>query len=156
LNLQERALTTTPRPRLAVLIDAENACAAHADALMERVAHFGKPIIRRAYGDWTTPQLMPWKKLIGALAIRPQQQFRYVRNKNTSDSALIMDAMELVHARSVEGVCIVSSDSDFMGLASRIQEAGLLVYGFGVRPVVDAFVAACDEFVFLDEAHTRV
>ncbi len=144
----------THRPRLAVLIDAENAYAAQAHQLMALIADHGKATVRRAYGDWTTTQLAPWKKILHTLAIRPCQQFRYTRSKNVSDSALIMDAMELLHSRSVDGFCIVSSDSDFTGLAGRIQEAGLPVYGFGQRETNAAFVAACDAFVFLDVAQT--
>lgn len=140
------------RPRLAVLIDADNAHASQATQLMLLVARYGKPTVRRAYGDWTTTQLMPWKKLLHPLAIRPCQQFRFTKNKNATDSALIMDAMELLHARIVDGFCIVSSDSDYTGLAGRIQEAGLVVYGFGQRETAAAFVAACDAFVFLDSA----
>ena len=141
----------TPRPRLAVLIDAENARAAQAEQLMARVAQLGKATAKRAYGDWTTSQLMPWKKLLHPLSIRPCQQFRFTKGKNATDSALIMDAMELLLARSVDGFCIVSSDSDYTGLAARIQEAGLAVYGFGQRCAAASFVAACDEFVFLDD-----
>ena len=140
-----------PRPRLAVLIDAENARAAQAAQLMAMVARFGKATARRAYGDWTTTQLAPWKKLLHTLSIRPCQQFRFTKGKNATDSALIMDAMELLHARSVEGFCIVSSDSDYTGLAARIQETGLAVYGFGQRCTAASFVAACDEFIFLDD-----
>jgi uncharacterized LabA/DUF88 family protein len=143
---------TPHRPRLAVLIDAENAYAAQATQLMALIADHGKATVRRAYGDWTTTQLAPWKKILHTMAIRPCQQFRYTKGKNASDSALIMDAMELLHARSIDGFCIVSSDSDFTGLAGRIQEAGLPVYGFGQRETNAAFVAACDAFVFLDAA----
>lgn len=148
--------TSTPRPRLAVLIDAENAHAAQTTRLMTRIAGYGKPTVRRAYGDWTTTQLAPWKKILHTHAIRPCQQFRYIKGKNTTDSALIMDAMELLHARSVDGFCIVSSDSDDTGLAGRIQEAGLMVYGFGQSDTAAAFVAACDAFVFLDSAAVLV
>lgn len=145
---------STPRLRLAVLIDAENAHAAHTTRLMNRIAAYGRPTVRRAYGDWTTPQLAPWKKVLHTHAIRPFQQFRYIKGKNTTDSALIMDAMELLHTRSVDGFCIVSSDSDYTGLAGRIQEAGLMVYGFGQSTTAAALVAACDAFVFLDSAGT--
>ena len=141
---------STPRSRLAVLIDAENAHAAQTTRLMTRISGYGKPTVRRAYGDWTTTQLAPWKKVLHTHAIRPCQQFRYIKGKNSTDSALIMDAMELLHTRSVEGFCIVSSDSDYTGLAGRIQEAGLMVYGFGQSTTAAAFVAACDAFVFLD------
>ena len=143
-------MTPHLQPKLAVLIDAENSCAAFADQVMDKIITLGRPIIRRAYGDWTTPQLNPWKKLLAARAIRPCQQFSHARGKNAADAALILDAMDLVHGKSVDGLCLVSSDSDFTGLAARAQEAGLLVYGFGVRRTMPAFVAACDEFVFVD------
>ena len=138
------------RARLAVLIDAENAYAAQAPLVMSLVAQYGKPTVRRAYGDWTTSQLLPWKKLLHQLSIRPCQQFRYARGKNASDCAMIMDAMDLLHTGRLDGFCIVSSDSDYTGLATRIQEAGLLVYGFGLHTTVTAFAAACDEFIYLD------
>jgi len=107
--------------------------------------------VRWAYGDWTTPQLTPWKRQLSPLGIRPRQQFHHLKGKNTSDSALIMDAMDLLHGGRVQGICIVSSDSDYVGLASRVQEAGLAVYGFGLKTTIREFVAACDGFVFLDE-----
>ncbi|MES2972123.1 MAG: NYN domain-containing protein [Pseudomonadota bacterium] len=144
--------TITSRPKLAVLIDAENARAAHAPQLMQIIGQYGKPIIQRAYGDWTTTQLTRWKNLLNALSIRPFQQFRYARHKNSSDAALLMDAMELLYTRSdLDGFCIVSSDSDYIGLAARIRERGLMAYGFGDRTTMRAFVAACDEFIYLDE-----
>ncbi len=118
---------------------------------MEKVREFGRPTVRWAYGDWTTTNLTPWKRIVNRLGIRPQQQFRYLRGKNTSDFALVMDAMQILHSRRVEGFCIVSSDSDYIGLAARIQEAGLMVYGFGNRTTMSDFVVACDEFVFVDE-----
>ncbi len=136
--------------RLAVLIDAENTSALHAPLVMARAAEFGKPTDCRAYGDWTTPQLTPWKKLLTPLGIRPQQHFRYVKGKNTSDAALIMDAMELSLTRAADGICIVSSDSDYIGLALRLRAAGLAVFGFGERATLREFVAACDDFVFLE------
>ncbi len=148
------SISLISRPRLAVLIDAENAHAAHAPALMKLITEqHGKPTVRRAYGDWTTTQLAPWKKVLHTLSIKPCQQFRYSKGKNAADCALIMDAMDLLHARSVDGFCIVSCDSDFTALVARIQEAGLAVYGFGRRETVQAFVAACDAFVFLDDDH---
>ena len=111
---------------------------------MDKAAALGRPTVRRAYGDWTTTQLTSCKRVVNALGIRPQQQFRYVNGKNTADFALVMDAMDLIHARCVDGFCLVSSDSDYIGLATRIQEAGLLVYGFGVRQTMREFVVACD------------
>lgn len=143
-------MTVNQRPQLAVLIDAENARAADIAFVMEKITALGKPIICKGYGDWTTPQLTPWKKVLETHAIRPCQQFRHARGKNASDGTLIMDAMEIKHARSVDGICIVSSDSDYTGLAGRLREAGLVVYGFGGKYTVQAFVNACDEFVFVD------
>ncbi len=145
------ATTTLLKPNLAVLIDAENISASHIPMIMEKITTcYGNAAVRRAYGDWTTNQLMPWKNTLENQALRPSQQFRYIKGKNSSDGALIMDAMELLHAREVEGFCIVSSDSDFTGLATRIREKGLRVYGFGMQQTIRAFVAACDEFVYLD------
>jgi len=144
-------MTATLSPRLAVLIDAENARAACMPEVMEKVSLLGRPTVCRAYGDWTTPQLTPWKKILATFAIRPCQQFRHRKGKNSSDGALIMDAMELMYLGQADGFCIVSSDCDFTGLAGRIVEKGLLVYGFGDRLTMPAFVAACDGFYFLGE-----
>jgi uncharacterized LabA/DUF88 family protein len=152
--MQQKSPSSTRQPRLAVLIDAENLSGAHAPQLMSLVARLGKPIIRRAYGDWTTSQLTLWKSMVHTLAIRPYQQFHYRRSKNASDAALIMDAMELLHQRRVDGFCLVSSDSDFTGLAARIQEAGVPVYGFGRRDTAQAFMAACDAFTYLDSVES--
>lgn len=137
-------------PRLAVLIDAENLSGAHAPKLMALVRQMGRPIIRRAYGDWTTSQLDLWKQHLHPLAIRPYQQFRDRRCKNASGAALIMDAMDMLYQRRVDAFCIVSSDSTFTGLAARIQERNVPVYGFGQRDTAQAFKAACDEFTCLD------
>ena len=104
-------MTLISRPGLAVF-DAENASAAQASLVMDKAAALGRPTVRRAYGDWTTSQLAPWKRVVNALGIRPHQQFRYLKGKNTADFALVMDAMDLIHARCVDGFCLVSSDSD--------------------------------------------
>lgn len=144
--------TAAARPRLAVLIDAENVSGHRAAQLMQLVSERGRPTVCRAYGDWTNSTLASWKKSLHALGIRPVQQFHYSQGKNASDATLIMDAMELLHSRRVDGFCIVSCDSDFVGLAGRIQEAGLMVLGFGQQGASPAFVAACDEFVFLNGA----
>lgn len=144
-------MSVSSPPLLAVLIDAENTCAAHAEFVMTRALELGNATVRWAYGDWTTTQLMPWKKQMGLLGIRPRQQFRYIKGKNTSDSALIMDAMQLLYRERIDGFCIVSSDSDYAGLAVRIRESGLKVFGFGLRNTLPVFVAACDEFHYLDE-----
>jgi uncharacterized LabA/DUF88 family protein len=138
--------------KLAVLIDAENAHAAVPviDQLMAEVSRYGTATIKRAYGDWTTPNLRDWKELLNKMAIQPIQQFSYTSGKNATDSALIIDAMDVLHSGSVDGFCLVSSDSDFTRLATRIREAGLTVYGFGERKTPEPFVAACDKFIYTE------
>jgi uncharacterized LabA/DUF88 family protein len=136
--------------RLAVLIDSDNTTATLTTELLEEIAKFGTPTVKRAYGDWTTPQLAGWKEELLRHAIQPMQQFAYTRGKNSTDSALIIDAMDLLYAGNVEGFVIVSSDSDFTRLATRLREAGMTVYGLGRRNTPTAFVAACDRFVYLD------
>jgi uncharacterized LabA/DUF88 family protein len=146
--------------KLAVLIDADNAQAAIAEELLGEVARYGTATIKRAYGDWTTTNLTGWKETLHNLAIQPVQQFRYTVGKNATDSALIIDAMDLLHSGTVDGFCLVSSDSDFTRLATRIREAGLVAYGFGEKKTPRPFVAACDKFVYteilrgpLEQAH---
>jgi len=136
--------------RLAVLIDADNAQPSLAGALLDEIAKYGTATVKRAYGDWTLPNLGGWKKTLAEHAIQPIQQFRNTVGKNASDSALIIDAMDLLYAARLDGFCIVSSDSDFTRLASRIRETGLLVFGFGERKTPQAFVSACDKFVYVD------
>ena len=136
--------------RLAVLIDADNATASLANELLEEITKYGTPTIKRAYGDWTTPNLGRWKEELPLHAIQPIQQFAYTRGKNSTDSALIIDAMDLLYAGNVEGFVIVSSDSDFTRLATRLRESGMTVYGLGRRDTPAAFVAACDRFIYLD------
>jgi len=152
---QENTVFTRP-PRLALLIDAENFSGVYAARLMTLIKPLGRPIIRRAYGDWTTSQLAQWKGVLHTLAIRPFQQFHYRHGRNASDAALIMDAMEMLHFRRVDGLCIASSDSDFTGLAARYQEAGLQVFGFGLSNAAAPFKAACNEFFCLDAPEQRV
>ena len=135
---------------LAVLIDADNASAGVTSELLAEVAKFGTPTIKRAYGDWTTPNLGRWKDELNRHAIQPMQQFAYTRGKNATDSALIIDAMDLLYAGNLEGFVIVSSDSDFTRLATRLRESGMTVYGMGRRGTPEAFVAACDRFIYLD------
>lgn len=140
-------------PRLAVLIDAENISARRAADVMAQASMLGRPTVCRAFGDWTGPQLRSWRRALARWRIRPQQASRFKPGRNTADFALVMDAMDLIHARCVDGMCIVSDDGDFIGLAARIQEAGLLVYGFGHRhKALREMVAACDGFLYLDEA----
>jgi uncharacterized LabA/DUF88 family protein len=136
--------------KLAVLIDADNAQASTCEELLAEVARYGTASIKRAYGDWTTTNLRGWKDVLHKLAIQPIQQFSYTSGKNATDSALIIDAMDLLHAGGVNGFCLVSSDSDFTRLATRIREAGLSVYGFGEKKTPEAFIAACDKFTFVE------
>jgi len=136
--------------KLAVLIDADNAQASVIQELLAEVSRYGTATIKRAYGDWTTQNLRSWKDELHKMAIQPIQQFSYTSGKNATDSALIIDAMDILHAGSVDGFCLVSSDSDFTRLATRIREAGLTVYGFGERKTPEPFVAACDKFVYTE------
>lgn len=145
-------MAVNSNPRLAVLIDSDNAHAAIPviDELMAEVSRYGTATIRRAYGDWTTDNLKKWKAILHKQAIQPIQQFSYTSGKNSTDSALIIDAMDILHAGNVDGFCLVSSDSDFTRLATRIREAGLTAYGFGERKTPDPFVAACDKFIYIE------
>lgn len=140
----------TSNLKLAVLIDADNAQASIIKELLGEVSTFGIASIKRAYGDWTTSNLKGWKDMLHMMAIQPMQQFRYTTGKNSTDSSLIIDAMDLLHSGKLDGFCLVSSDSDFTRLATRIREAGLVVYGFGEKKTPDAFVAACDKFVYTE------
>lgn len=136
--------------RLAVLIDADNAQATLTEELMSEVSSYGTATVRRAYGDWTTPNLKGWKDQLHSHAIQPIQQFRYVDAKNATDSALIIDAMDLLYSGHIDGFCIVSSDSDFTRLATRLREAGKVVYGFGEKKTPRAFVSACNKFIYTE------
>lgn len=135
---------------LAVLVDADNAQSSVIAELLAEVAGYGTATVKRAYGDWTTPNLSGWKDVLHVHAIQPIQQFRYTTGKNATDSALIIEAMDLLHGGKVDGFCLVSSDSDFTRLATRIREAGLSVYGFGEQKTPKPFVAACDKFIFTE------
>ncbi|WP_110180634.1 NYN domain-containing protein [Nocardioides solisilvae] len=137
-------------PRLAVLIDADNTTPTIAEAILTEIAKYGTATVRRAYGDWTTPRLAGWKDANNAHAIQPMQQFSYTTGKNATDSALIIDAMDLLYTGNLDGFCLVSSDSDFTKLASRLRESGMTVYGFGEKKTPKPLVAACDKFVYLD------
>lgn len=136
--------------KLAVLIDADNAQASLIRELLEEVSRYGTANVKRAYGDWTTQHLRGWKEVLHEQAIQPIQQFSYTTGKNSTDSSLIIDAMDLLHTGRLNGFCLVSSDSDFTRLATRVREAGLMVYGFGERKTPQAFVAACDKFIFTE------
>jgi uncharacterized LabA/DUF88 family protein len=136
--------------RLAVLIDADNAQPLITEGLLLEVAKYGLASVKRIYGDWTTPTLTGWKSVLLEHSIQPVQQFRYTVGKNATDSAMIIDAMDLLNTKRFDGFCLVSSDSDFTRLASRIREEGLLVYGFGEKKTPKAFVSACDKFIFTE------
>lgn len=136
--------------KLAVLIDADNAQASVIQELLAEVSRYGTATIKRAYGDWTITNLKGWKEVLHTMAIQPIQQFSYTSGKNATDSALIIDAMDVLHTGRVDGFCLVSSDSDFTRLATRIREAGLVVYGFGERKTPEPFVAACDKFIYTE------
>ncbi|GID30687.1 NYN domain-containing protein [Paractinoplanes brasiliensis] len=136
--------------KLAVLIDADNAQARIIEALLAEIAKYGTAHVKRAYGDWTGPNLKGWKDELLEQSIQPMQQFAYTNRKNSTDSAMIIDAMDLLYTGRFDGFCILSSDSDFTRLASRIRESGLTVYGFGERKTPKSFVAACDKFIYTE------
>ncbi|NND82002.1 MAG: NYN domain-containing protein [Gammaproteobacteria bacterium] len=139
-----------PNNKLAVLIDADNAQPSIVDALLAEIANYGVASVKRIYGDWTAPSLKGWKEVLLEHSIQPMQQFAYTKGKNATDSAMIIDAMDLLYSDAFDGFCIVSSDSDFTKLASRIRESGLLVYGFGEQKTPSPFVAACDKFIYTE------
>lgn len=141
---------TDPNSSLAVLIDADNANPSILEGLFSEVAKLGVASVKRIYGDWTTPNLTSWKTVLLEFSILPIQQFRYTTGKNSTDSAMIIDAMDLLYTGQFTGFCLVSSDSDFTRLASRIRESGKRVYGFGERKTPRAFVSACDRFIYTD------
>lgn len=136
--------------QLAVLIDADNASVAYLDELMSEIATLGRASVRRAYGDWTKPQLASWKNVLLSHSIQPIQQFAYTTGKNATDSSLIIDAMDLMYTARFDGVCLVTSDSDYTRLAQRIREQGMSVYGFGKKHTPKAFMQACDRFTYLE------
>ncbi len=144
------AINTENNASLAVLIDADNAQASIIEGLLSEVAKFGIASVKRIYGDWTTPNLGQWKTVLLEHSIQPIQQFRYTTGKNATDSAMIIDAMDLLYTDTFDGFCIVSSDSDFTRLASRIRESGKRVYGFGEKKTPRPFVTACDRFIYTE------
>lgn len=139
-----------PTLRLAVLIDADNAQAAVIEGLLAEIARFGEATVRRIYGDFTAPTSASWKKVLQRYAIKPVQQFAYTTGKNATDSTLIIDAMDLLYTRKFDGFCLITSDSDFTGLAMRLREEGLTVFGFGEKKTPEAFRNACHKFVFTE------
>ncbi|KAA2245049.1 NYN domain-containing protein [Chitinophaga agrisoli] len=136
--------------RLAVLIDADNIPHSNIKAMMEEVAKYGIPTFKRIYGDWTKPHLSGWKTVLLENAINPVQQYSYTTGKNSTDSAMIIDAMDILYTGRVDGFCLVTSDSDFTRLATRLREAGMRVFGLGEMKTPAAFRAACDKFIYLE------
>jgi uncharacterized LabA/DUF88 family protein len=136
--------------RLAVLIDSDNVSYKYVKAMMDEIALYGTPTIKRIYGDWTTTAVAGWKNVLLANAITPIQQYSYTVGKNSTDSAMIIDAMDILYSQKVDGFCIVSSDSDFTRLATRLREAGLRVFGIGEKKTPEPFIAACDKFIYLE------
>ncbi len=135
---------------LAVLIDGDNIPSAYVKEMMEEIAKYGNPTIKRIYGDWTNPRLGKWKNVLLENAITPIQQYGYTQGKNATDSAMIIDAMDILYSGKVNGFCIVSSDSDFTRLATRLREAGMQVFGIGERKTPNPFIVACDKFIYIE------
>lgn len=134
--------------RIAILVDGDNAQAKLLKPILEEVSKYGKVTIRRIYGDWTKPQMGSWKESLNDLSFTPIQKFSYTTGKNSTDSSLIIDAMDILHDNIVEGFCIVSSDSDYTGLAKRIREEGVFVMGIGEKKTPNAFVQSCEIFTY--------
>ena len=135
---------------LAVLIDGDNIPSAYIKEMMEEIAKYGNPTIKRIYGDWTKPNLSKWKNLLLENAITPIQQYGYTTGKNATDSAMIIDAMDILYSEKVNGFCLVSSDSDFTRLATRLREAGMQVIGIGEKKTPNPFIVACDKFIYIE------
>lgn len=135
---------------IAVLIDGDNIPAGSVTEMMEEITKYGNPTIKRIYGDWTRPGLNKWKKVLLENAITPVQQYAYTVGKNSTDSAMIIDAMDILYSNKVNGFCLVSSDSDFTRLATRLRETGMQVIGIGERKTPNPFIVACDKFIYLE------
>ena len=135
---------------MAVLIDGDNIPSSNVKEMMEEIAKYGNPTIKRIYGDWTRPGLNKWKNLLLENAITPIQQYGYTTGKNATDSAMIIDAMDILYSNKVNGFCLVSSDSDFTRLATRLREAGMQVIGIGEKKTPDPFIVACDKFIYIE------
>lgn len=136
--------------KFAVLIDADNVPYAYVKEMFEEIAKYGTPTFKRIYADWTKPTVSGWKKVLLENAITPIQQYSYTTGKNASDSALIIDAMDILYTGKVDGFCIVSSDSDFTRLATRLREAGMKVIGIGEKKTLTPFISACDKFIYIE------
>ncbi len=153
LNLQQ--IDKIMDIKLAVLIDGDNIPSAHVKEMMEEIAKYGNPTIKRIYGDWTKPNLTRWKNLLLENAITPIQQYGYTTGKNATDSAMIIDAMDILYSEKVDGFCLVSSDSDFTRLATRLREAGMKVIGIGEKKTPEPFIVACDKFIYIEILKTE-
>lgn len=136
--------------RIALLVDGDNAQSKVLEDILEEASKYGKVTIRRVYGDWTTPQMNHWKSILNEMSFNPIQKFSYTTGKNSTDSALIIDAMDILHDSLVDGFCIASSDSDYTGLAKRIREAGIFVMGIGAQKTPAAFVKSCEIFTYVE------
>lgn len=140
----------TKNLNIAVLIDGDNIPSAYVKEMMEEIAKYGNPTIKRIYGDWTKPGLNKWKKLLLDNAITPIQQYAYTNGKNATDSAMIIDAMDILYSEKVNGFCLVSSDSDFTRLATRLREASMQVIGIGEKKTPNPFIVSCDKFIYIE------
>ena len=136
--------------KLAVLIDADNIPSSYVTEMLEEIAKYGGPTIKRIYGDWTHTRSTKWKNVLLEHAITPIQQYSYTTGKNATDSAMIIDAMDILYSGKVDGFCLVSSDSDFTRLATRLREAGMEVFGIGEKKTPNPFIVACDKFIYLE------
>ena len=148
--LQLETMETKKELKFAVLIDADNVPYSNVKEMFEEIAKYGIPTFKRIYADWTKPTVSGWKNVLLENAITPIQQYSYSSGKNSSDSALIIDAMDILYTGNVDGFCIVSSDSDFTRLATRLREAGMKVIGIGEKKTLNAFITACDKFIYIE------
>ncbi len=148
--MPEESMPSPPRKRIAILIDGDNAQAGLLPQMLMEASKYGVVTVRRIYGDWTTANMNSWKDVLNYYAVQPIQQFRYTVGKNATDSAMIIDAMDLLHSGLVDGFCLVSSDSDYTRLATRIRESGIFVMGIGAKKTPKPFVNACDVFVYTE------
>ena len=143
-------MNTNNEKKLAVLFDADNVPYSHVKQMLDEITKYGNPTIKRIYGDWTKPSVSGWKSVLLENAITPVQQYSYTTGKNATDSAMIIDAMDILHLGQVDGFCIVSSDSDFTRLATRLREAGKYVIGIGEKKTPKPFIVSCDKFIYIE------
>ncbi|MFZ4802979.1 MAG: NYN domain-containing protein, partial [Chlorobium sp.] len=153
--MPEEQISSLSRRKIAMLIDGDNAQSSLLSQMLVEAGKYGMVTVRRIYGDWTTPNMNSWKDVLNFHAIQPIQQFRYTIGKNATDSAMIIDAMDILHSRVVDGFCLVSSDSDYTRLATRIRETGIFVMGIGEKKTPKPFVNACDVFVYTENLVTE-